>query len=121
MQESIGLSPTLRVQELRGYYMSVCPTCGLPSEICVCEEIAVSETTLKINTERRSFGKYVTIVHGVKDAKIDVKKLAKMLKSKCATGGTVKGNNIELQGNQIKKVQKILQQKGYSVNNQSKD
>ena len=59
--------------------MSVCPTCGLPSEICVCEEIAVSETTLKINTERRSFGKYVTIVHGVKDAKIDVKKLAKML------------------------------------------
>ncbi len=101
--------------------MSVCPTCGLPSEICVCEEIAVSETTLKINTEKRSFGKYVTIVYGVKDAKIDVKKQAKMLKSKCATGGTVKDNNIELQGNQIKKVQKILQQKGYRVNNQSKD
>ena len=95
--------------------MGVCATCGLPSELCVCEAIAVSETSLKISTEKRSYGKYVTIVHGITDSKIDEKKLSKLLKSRCATGGTIKDNNIELQGNQVKKVEKILKQKGYSV------
>lgn len=39
-----------------------------------------------------------------------------MLKSKLACGGTVKGNNIELQGDHIEKVKKYVVEEGFSAN-----
>ena len=39
----------------------------------------------------------VTIVEGINDVAIDINKLAKILKSSCAAGGTVKDRTIELQ------------------------
>ena len=41
--------------------------------------------------------------------------LAKILKGACASGGTVKGRIIELQGDHKKKVAKVLEQNGYKV------
>ena len=41
--------------------------------------------------------------------------LAKILKGACASGGTVKGRTIELQGNHKKKAAKVLEQNGYQV------
>nr|ACF09877.1 translation initiation factor SUI1 [uncultured marine group II euryarchaeote KM3-136-D10] len=57
----------------------------------------------------------VTIVEGIEDTAIDINKLAKTLKSSCASGGTVKGRVIELQGDHKKRVAKVLQQNGYQV------
>ena len=57
----------------------------------------------------------VTIVEGIEDTAIDINKLAKTLKSSCASGGTVKGRVIELQGDHKKRVSKVLQQNGYQV------
>ena len=45
----------------------------------------------------------------------NLKKIAKSLKSKCATGGTIKDETIVLQGNQKKRVNKLLSEKGYHV------
>lgn len=39
--------------------------------------------------------------------------LAKELKAACATGGAVKGGNIEIQGDQREKIAKILEEKGF--------
>ena len=47
----------------------------------------------------------VTIVEGIDDTAIDINKLAKILKSQCASGGTVKGRTIELQGDHKKRAQ----------------
>jgi len=49
------------------------------------------------------------------DSAIDIGKLAKLLKGACASGGTVKGRTIELQGDHKKRVAKVLQQNGYQV------
>ncbi|MEC7689012.1 MAG: stress response translation initiation inhibitor YciH, partial [Candidatus Thermoplasmatota archaeon] len=46
---------------------------------------------------------------------IDINKLAKILKSRCASGGTVKGRTIELQGDHKKRASKVLEQNGYTV------
>jgi len=93
----------------------VCPKCGLPKELCVCEEIAIEDQQIKISTARRRFGKLITIVEGF-DKEIDIRELGKDLKARCACGGTyAKDGKIELQGDQKRKVQKILSEMGYSV------
>ncbi|MBS3063140.1 MAG: stress response translation initiation inhibitor YciH [Candidatus Diapherotrites archaeon] len=91
---------------------TVCVTCGLPTNLCVCKEIAKESQKVRIGTLRRRFGKIVTIISGVEDAKI-AKELAKTLKSKLACGGTLRGTVIELQGEHRKRAKEILLQEGY--------
>ena len=94
---------------------SICNLCGLPNELCICQEIAKEQQKALIRTARRRYGKMVTIVEGIDDTAIDINKLAKILKSQCASGGTVKGRTIELQGDHKKRASKVLEQNGYTV------
>jgi len=57
----------------------------------------------------------VTIVEGINANDIDINDLARRLKTKCASGGTVKDGNIELQGDHKKKVQEALQELGFNI------
>ena len=57
----------------------------------------------------------VTIVEGIDDTAIDINQLAKILKSACASGGTVKGRTIELQGEHKKRAAQVLKKNGYQV------
>ncbi|ADP77658.1 translation initiation factor 1 (eIF-1/SUI1) [Methanothermus fervidus DSM 2088] len=91
----------------------ICEKCGLPKELCVCEEIARETQRIKIYTVKRRFGKIMTIVEGIDSQEIDLKKLTKDLKSKCACGGTTKDGRIELQGDHKEKVKKVLIKKGF--------
>ena len=93
----------------------ICNLCGLPDELCICQEIAKEQQKAIISTVRRRYGKMVTMVEGIDDSAIDIGKLAKLLKSACASGGTVKGRIIELQGEHKKRVAKVLEQNGYQV------
>lgn len=92
--------------------MEICPKCGLPIQACVCEEIEKSEQKIKVELEKRKFGKQITTVSGFKD--IDIKRIAKELKQKLACGGTTKGNIIELQGDHKNKIKKILVDLGFN-------
>ncbi len=92
----------------------ICPVCGLPKELCVCEEIAMKEQQIRIFTTRRRFGKLMTLIEGINRKDIDLKDLAGQLKTKCACGGTVKEGRIELQGDQKQKASEILIKMGYS-------
>jgi len=87
--------------------MDICPKCGLPLQACVCKEIAKTEQRIKIETEKRRFGKIITLVKGLSND-VNMKEIAKTLKSELACGGTVKNNAIELQGDHRKKVKPIL-------------
>jgi translation initiation factor 1 len=91
--------------------MDICPKCGLPLQACVCEEIAKTEQRIQIRTEKKRFGKIVTVVSGMQG--IDLKSLAKGLKHELACGGTVKENFIELQGDHSKSAVKALVKLGF--------
>lgn len=94
---------------------NICNVCVLPMELCICQEIAKEQQRAVITTARRRYGKIVTIVEGIDDTAIDINKLAKTLKAKCAAGGTVKGRTIELQGEHKKKAAEVLKNNGYQV------
>jgi len=94
---------------------TICNTCGLPEELCVCEQIAREQQDIRITTTRRRYGKVVTIIEGFNTGDIDLDDLARKLKTKCASGGTVKDGRIELQGDHKKKVEKALNELGFTV------
>lgn len=84
---------------------------GLPDELW--ETIAKETQQIIVHTERRRWGKYVTIIEGF-DKSVDGKKLSKELKQKLACGGTFKSGRVELQGNHKKKVGKLLIEIGFA-------
>ena len=90
----------------------ICDVCGLPEELCVCEEIAREVQSVKVFTVRRRFGKLMTIVEGIDEHDIDIKELTKTLKAKCACGGTAKKGQIELQGEHKARVKEVLSEMG---------
>jgi translation initiation factor 1 len=92
----------------------ICPRCGLPKELCVCETIAKESQLIRVYTIKKKFGKLSTIVEGIDPKEIDIKDVAKNLKSKLACGGTVKDGKIELQGNHKQRVREELQNIGFA-------
>jgi translation initiation factor 1 len=95
--------------------VAICSTCGLPEELCMCEEIAREQQRIKIYSDKRRYGKVMTIVEGIDEGDINMDELARKLKTKCAAGGTVKDGRIELQGEHKKKVQEALEKMGFTV------
>ena len=91
----------------------ICPTCGLPRDICVCEEIGKEQQRIRVRLETRKWGKAVTIVDGINDREANLSRLAQKLKSFCACGGTAKNEEIILQGDHRDKVREYLVRQGY--------
>jgi len=50
----------------------MCPVCGLPEELCICEEVAKEQQRITVKVNRRRYGKEVTIVEGLDPNEIDV-------------------------------------------------
>jgi translation initiation factor 1 len=81
----------------------------------MCEEIAREQQQIKIYSMKRRYGKIVTIIEGIDSSDIDLDDLARKLKTRCASGGTVKDGRIELQGEHKKKVEQVLNEMGFLV------
>jgi translation initiation factor 1 len=60
-------------------------------------------------------GKQVTVVEGFVGKNDDLDSLARLLKSKCATGGSVKDGAILIQGDFRVRVAEFLSKEGYRV------
>ena len=57
----------------------ICQVCGLPKEICVCQEIAKSGQKIRVTSETRRFKKNYTIISGF-DENTDLQQIGKELK-----------------------------------------
>jgi len=93
----------------------ICPKCGLPKEICVCEDIAREQQKISIAVDKRRYGKMMTIVDGINPHELDIDTLISNLKTICACGGTIKDGKIELQGDHRIKVKDSLEKMGFTV------
>jgi|SRR6056297_989986 len=71
--------------------------------------------TVYLDTKAKKRGKQATLVNGFVGKEEDLKDLAKMLKTKCAVGGSVKDGEILIQGDFREKVTQILIQEGYKT------
>ncbi|HIH31488.1 TPA: translation initiation factor [Candidatus Woesearchaeota archaeon] len=92
----------------------ICNVCGLPKELCVCEQIARESQTITVKIVKKKFGKQYTVIEGIDTNEIDIKDVAKKLKNRLACGGTAKDGYIELQGNHLNKVQQGLIDLGFA-------
>ena len=99
---------------------NICNKCGLPEDLCVCEDIAKETQKIFIKTEKRKFGKVYTIIEGVNPKEIDVRELLKKLKSRLSCGGCFKQGRIELQGDHLPRggkphdARKVLVESGFA-------
>ena len=58
-------------------------------------------------------GKGVIVITGIEQPKEQFKQTAQIIKKKCGTGGAVKGDTIEIQGDNREKVKSVLESLGF--------
>ena len=73
----------------------------------------LTKEDLRIYLDRRKGGKIVTIIKGFKGNRKQLEDYAKLIKKKCGVGGTVKNNEILIQGNVREIVISILIKDGH--------
>lgn len=89
---------------------------GIPKELQPWEGFTRDTQAVKISVDKRRYGKNVTIIEGIDPKSEDIQEIAKVLKKKVASGGTVKdGRTIELQGDHRDAVKKHLEEMGFNV------
>lgn len=101
----------------------LCPACRRPRKACCCTELAEQErlatldgiVRIRRETSGRK-GKGVTTISGVPLPNAELKTLAKALKKRCGTGGSVSDEGvIEIQGEHREVLKAELERRGYSV------
>jgi len=91
----------------------MCPNCGLPKDLCICETLAKEEKKIEVSLDRRRYGKAITVVNNIsKD--MNPGQILSDLKKMLACGGTYKNGVIELQGNHLRKIGDLLEKLGFS-------
>lgn len=82
----------------------------------IVETFAPNEQFLEAHFSNKGRGgKTVTIISGFQGNEEDLKTLAKLLKTKCGVGGSLKEGEIIIQGNYRDKIMQLLKEEGYHV------
>ena len=79
------------------------------------ETLAPEEQDLRIWIECKGGNKVTSVVRGFVGTEEDLKDLGKKLKSTCGTGGTVKNQEIIIQGDHREKILGWLTKQGYKA------
>ena len=97
----------------------MCPRCGKPTIRCACRKTAPQpggDGIVRVQRQRKGRrGKGVTLVTGVPLDAFELAALAKELKRRCGSGGTVKDGVIEIQGDHRNLLVEMLSGRGWVV------
>jgi translation initiation factor 1 len=99
----------------------LCPECGFAVGQCRCKELRQSMVTTNDGIVRISYetkgrkGKGVTVVRNIPGDSAALKVVTKKMKQLCGSGGAVKENAVEIQGDQRERLIPWLQQQGWTV------
>ena len=97
----------------------MCPGCGRALDKCFCkseESVPEGDSIVRISRQTKGRrGRAVTVITGVPLTSAELKRLARELKAKCGSGGTVKDGVIEIQGDFREKLLEELKAKGWVV------
>lgn len=99
---------------------SLCPRCGKPVSGCICAQknrlVSSGDGIVRISRETKGRkGKGVTLITGIPLPDEELKALAKQLKKKCGTGGTIKQGVLEIQGDHRDLLMGELAARGFTV------
>ncbi|NJM86278.1 MAG: translation initiation factor [Hydrococcus sp. RU_2_2] len=79
-------------------------------------ELPPNQQNLRVQASKSGRkGKTVTIITGFQCKPKTLEKLLKQLKTQCGSGGTLKDNTLEIQGDHKQKILQILTELGYKV------
>ncbi len=102
-----------------------CERCGELDADCDCPLSLEKQTakpqaspqsqTARLSVEKRKRGKLMTVVRGLAAAENDLPALLTQLKNYCGAGGTVKEEQIEIQGDHLQRIQQMLADMGYRL------
>ena len=76
---------------------------------------ALQKLMVKLDNKKRA-GKVVTLVEKFIGSEEALEDLAKLIKTKCGTGGSAKDGIIIIQGDVVQKVKDVLAKEGYRTN-----
>ncbi len=95
----------------------LCPRCGqYPCRCPKPKSLPSAQQTAGIQRQTKGRGgKTVTVISGLQLTAEAQKELAKRLKQACGTGGTVKEDTIEIQGDHREKIAGVLKSLGYKT------
>lgn len=103
----------------------MCPHCGLSIKRCQCRANPRGSSAVTNadgdgiarvgRTSKGRGGKTVTTVTGIQLPPSELRDLAKLLKQSCGTGGAVKDDVIEIQGDQRDSLVAELEGRGFTV------
>ena len=78
------------------------------------ETIPPAQQTLRVSLDKSGrAGKQVTLISGFIGTSHDLDQLAKLIKKACGVGGSVKDNDVVIQGDLREKIAQILAKEGY--------
>ncbi|HEV50978.1 MAG TPA: stress response translation initiation inhibitor YciH [Thermoprotei archaeon] len=89
---------------------------GASDEIGIWEDLLKEQQKIEVRVEKSKYKKEITVVSGFTDP-AEAKRIASLLKTKLACGGTYKNDEIALQGNHANRVKEILVAEGYQESN----
>jgi translation initiation factor 1 len=97
----------------------MCENCGKPLAKCRCRHKLAAPSgdgIVRVGRETKGRkGKGVTLAMGIPLEEEALKQLAKQLKAKCGSGGTVKNGVIEIQGDHRDLIMEELKKGGFTV------
>ncbi len=97
-----------------------CDACGQLESECTCDpkiksRVAPEKQTARLRIEKRKGGRVVTVVSGLLASANDFADLLSKLKKHCGAGGSFNGDVLEVQGDHLQRVERLLVDMGYRV------